>query len=65
LQPGGAVVREAHLGEWFDGLGGVSVYLAMPNQTRITPYYPQVDFAQRTSWDKMLDAYHAVGEEFA
>ena len=64
FEPGGAVIREAHLGDWFTGIGGVSVYLAMPNQTRITPYYPLVSFAHQTSWDKMLDLYHNYGKFF-
>lgn len=58
LQPGGAVLQEGHFGEWFDGLGGLSVYIAPPNVSRITPYYPMVAFAKDAQWDALLTAYH-------
>jgi hypothetical protein len=58
MRPGDAVLQEGHLGEWFDGLGGLSIYLAPPNVSRITPYYPLLAFANDTRWDKLLAVYH-------
>jgi len=58
LQPGGAVIAEGHRGNWFDGIGGVSIYTPPPGSTRISPYYDEVSFAQKTQWGEMLAAYH-------
>jgi hypothetical protein len=59
LRPGSsAVLAEGHDGEWFDGIGGVSIYLVPPNVQRISPYYGQLALAQSTRWGAMLDAYH-------
>jgi len=59
LQPGGAVIAEGHRGEWFDGIGGVSIYAVPPNLQRISPYYADVALARETRWSEMLKAYHA------
>jgi len=64
LQPGKAVLISIHQGSWFDGIGGVSIYLPMPNEApRVTEYYPQLCFAQDTSWYDMLLKYHQVGKK--
>jgi hypothetical protein len=54
----GAVLAEGHLGAWFDGIGGVTVYLMPPKQQRISPSYSRLAFAKDTQWDEMLSAYH-------
>jgi hypothetical protein len=54
------VVRSDHLGAWFDGTGGMSVYLIPPKKDkprRISPFYRDVAFAQDTAWDTMLETY--------
>jgi hypothetical protein len=56
----GLVVREGHYGAWFDGTGGMSVYLIPPKKGRkrhIASSYSQVTFAKSTHWDAMLNAY--------
>ena len=58
LKPGDFVLNERHLGAWFDRICGVSLYMAPPNITRITQYYPTVALAQDTRWDKWLQTYH-------
>jgi hypothetical protein len=58
LQPRGAVMAEAHLGEWFDDLGGVSIYTVPPTADRISPYYSELALAQDTRWGAMQVAYH-------
>jgi hypothetical protein len=59
LQPGGAVLDKVHLGSWFDGTGGVSVYLPMPSEVpRATQFYPELHFARDTGWDHLLSVYH-------
>jgi hypothetical protein len=58
LQAGGAVIAEGHLGDWFDGLGGVSIYAVPPGVQRVSPYYDELSFAQSTRWGEMLRAYH-------
>jgi hypothetical protein len=58
LQPGSAVIAEGHHGDWFDGIGGVSIYAVPPGVQRVSPYYDEVAFAQSTRWGKMLAAYH-------
>jgi hypothetical protein len=60
LREGGAVIAEGHRGEWFDGIGGVSIYAVMPRTERISPFYDEVALAQDTRWDEMLQAYHAL-----
>jgi hypothetical protein len=60
LSPGsGTVLAERHLGAWFDGIGGASVYLMPPGEQRISPCYASLAFAKDTQWDEMLAAYHA------
>jgi Clostripain family len=54
----GAVLAERHVGAWFDGIGGASIWLKSPGRQRISPSYAQLAFAQETQWDKMLQAYH-------
>jgi hypothetical protein len=59
LQPGGAVVAEGHRAEWFEGIGGVSIYAVPPgDKRRVSPFYPDVALAKETRWREMLDAYH-------
>jgi hypothetical protein len=59
LTPGaGAVLAERHCGEWFDGTGGVTVYLMPPGQQRLSPAYAELAFARRTGWHELLAAYH-------
>jgi hypothetical protein len=60
FEESGLVVRSGHLGEWFEGIGGLSAYWIPPNKGRprhISGYYPQLDFAQDASWARMLEAY--------
>ncbi|MBN1136326.1 MAG: hypothetical protein JXM73_07060 [Anaerolineae bacterium] len=58
LEPGGAVLDEKHRGEWYDGIGGLSIYAALPNKQRISPDYARVALSVDTFWDEMLAAYH-------
>ena len=58
LKPGGFILREQHLGAWFERICGVSLYMAPPNLTRITEYYPTMALAQDTRWNTWLQAYH-------
>ena len=60
LRPGGAVISEGHRGDWFEGIGGVSVYAVPPGVQRISPYYSEVALANDTCWGEMLQAYHRV-----
>jgi len=56
---GGAVLNNIHQGSWFEGIGGVSIYLPMPNESPgVTKYYPELNFAKDTSWYEMLLKYH-------
>ena len=59
LGPGGpAVLAEGHYGDWFDGIGGLAVYLVPPNRYRISPAYAELALARDTHWATMLRAYH-------
>jgi hypothetical protein len=59
LVPGaGAVLAEGHRGDWFDGTGGVSVYVMPPGTQRLAPAYATLAFAKDTRWDETLSAYH-------
>jgi hypothetical protein len=58
LKPGGAVLAEGHRGDWFDGTGGLSVYLVPPGIQRVSPTYGQLAFARDTHWLDMLTKYH-------
>jgi len=54
------VVRSGHVGEWFDEIGGLSVYWIPPKKQQprhISRYYPLVDFARETRWHSMLESY--------
>jgi len=63
LRPDGpAVVAEGHGGAWFDGIGGVTIYLVPPSKQRISPHYGDLSFATETKWLHLLRAYH---EHFA
>lgn len=57
LKPGaGTVLAEGHVGAWFDGLGGVTVYLPM-HPAHASRHYADLGFAQTTRWPKMLAEY--------
>ena len=59
LQPGtGAVLAEGHRGEWFDGIGGVTIYLMPSGEQQISPFYGATALAKDTRWADMLKAYH-------
>jgi len=56
----GLVVKSGHLGEWFEGIGGLSAYWIPPKKGRarhISRFYPQLDFAKDAMWARMLDEY--------
>jgi hypothetical protein len=58
----GAILQEGHLGDWFDGTAGLSVYLPPPGRQRICAAYAQLAFAKDSGWGDMLAAYHeAIG----
>jgi Clostripain family len=58
VQPGPqhAVLAEAHLGEWFDGIGGLTLYMAPP-RLPVSTAYNNLALAQYTAWGKLLAAY--------
>lgn len=56
--PGPAILAERHRGAWFDGIGGLSVYMMPPGKQRLSPDYAGLAFPQRTRWLEMLRAYH-------
>ncbi len=59
LKPGaGAVLAEAHQGEWFDGIGGVSIYMAPP-RLPVSSAYGKLALAKDTGWGAMLKDYKA------
>jgi hypothetical protein len=59
LKLGGAILDEVHLEDWFSNIGGLSIYLPIPNEApRVTKYYPQLQFAVSTDWYEMLMEYH-------
>ena len=60
LEPGGAVLAEGHRGDWFDGTGGLSVYLMPPGIQRVSPSYGQLAFARDMHWLDMLTKYHEL-----
>jgi hypothetical protein len=56
----GLVVRSGCLGDWFDSIGGLSVYWVAPKKNRpryISRYYQEVDYARDAKWHDMLQAY--------
>jgi hypothetical protein len=60
LKPGGPfVLAEGHYGSWFDGIGGVSIYMIPPRKPpHISPYYSSLALSADTHWDEMLTKYH-------
>lgn len=61
LKPGGpTVLAEGHVGDWFDGTGGVSIYMMPPKKRqRMSPFYGRLALSADTAWNDMLKAYHA------
>jgi len=61
LKPGGlTVLAEGHDGNWFEGIGGVSIYMMPPKKLqRMSPYYGKLALSADTVWDDMLTTYHA------
>ena len=58
LQPGAAVIANAYRGDWFDGIGGVSVYMP-PSDKPMSTVYDKLAFAKDTGWAEMLKAYRS------
>lgn len=57
LSPGAsAVLSEGHVGSWFDGIAGATVYLVRA-PTRVSPYYAKLAFANDTRWGELVSAY--------
>ncbi len=57
LAPGaGAVLAEGHVGEWFDGIGGVTIYLPQPPEVA-SSHYAALDFASATRWPTLMEQY--------
>ena len=56
LKPGGVVMAEAHEGAWFDGIGGVSVYMA-PGGKPLSAKYRGLAFARDTGWWEVLKGW--------
>jgi hypothetical protein len=56
FKPGGAVLAEAHHGSWFDGIGGMSIYMAPP-KLPVSSAYGKLALAQATGWGEMLKAF--------
>jgi hypothetical protein len=52
----GAVLAEGHVGEWFDGIGGVTVYLPTPPR-QASDHYQALRFARETRWRELLRSY--------
>jgi hypothetical protein len=66
LRAGGDfVLAEGHRGAWYDGIGGVSIYLSKePDRQPVTKYYGDLAFAQPTTppgttWLELLRRYEA------
>lgn len=49
-------MAQGHDGDWFDGIGGLSVCISPPDGPQST-VYANLAFARDTGWDKMLAAY--------
>ena len=57
LLPGaGAVLAEGHVGNWFDGIAGTSIYFVR-TPARVSPHYPSLAFAKDTRWGEYVQAY--------
>jgi hypothetical protein len=54
--PGRAVTAEAHLGDWFDGTAGLTLYLAPPNLPQ-SKAYSKLALTKLSKWDETLMAY--------
>jgi hypothetical protein len=54
----GPVLSEGHCGPWFDGIGGVSIYLIPSGRHGVNPFYGLTELATATRWGGMLTAYH-------
>jgi hypothetical protein len=64
MKPGGAILDEIHLGDWFKNIGGLSIYLPMPKEVPgVTAYYPDLQFGSKTCWYEMLMKYHLAGKK--
>lgn len=61
LKPGGpTVLAEEHDGAWFEGIGGVSIYMMVPKtMARMSPAYAKLALSTDTAWYKLLCVYHA------
>jgi hypothetical protein len=58
LRPGNtAVLSEGHRGDWFSGIGGLSIYLVPPLKQRVSPYYSDLSLSRDTKWLNLLRAY--------
>jgi hypothetical protein len=56
LESGGLVVAEGHLGEDVEDCGGVTAYFPPPTEY-MSPWYRDLEFSKRYSWDDFLAAY--------
>jgi hypothetical protein len=52
------VIAESHSGDKVERCGGVTLYLPPRMQTRISPYYKDVEYAKVHQWDEMLEKFH-------
>lgn len=51
------IIAESHIGQWYDECRGASIYL-IPPPRGVSPYYADIEFAKKTHWLSMLQAYH-------
>lgn len=57
LSPGAsAVLAEGHVGSWFDGIAGATVYLVRA-PTRVSPHYAKLALTKDTRWGELVSAY--------
>jgi hypothetical protein len=52
----GAVLAEGHVGTWFDGIGGLTIYLPQP-PGGASEHYAPLRFATETRWPALMGAY--------
>jgi Clostripain family len=57
--PEKCIIAAENHGDPVSRCGGVSVYL-IPPLTRISPFYGDLDFAEKNAWPKLLQAYHSA-----
>jgi len=58
LRQGPALIAEAHQGDWFDGTGGLSIYMAPTAQdTPVSKAYAELALAQDIGWYDLLTLY--------